>query len=196
MPFGLKNTWPCSNTRWKLSFQFSNFSLNPGYERCHHLLLILLRKPGLLTDCIGTTVRACFSLILREFISSKACITFLNQFVQPGRPFVTTKTPNALHSLHQAMNLAELRLFEDRCDVFRWFIQNFKCISAALNKKMGNNQPFHFKMLDRTKIILFERVKHQFLSPRIMALPTPNRRYILDTGACDNQVERMILTEL
>lgn len=88
----------------------------------------------------------------------KKCLFFtgtiysLGHIIRPGMIDVGTYSIESIEALPTATNMTELRSFLGLCNVFRHFVPRFAHVTASLNKKLRNDQPFKFGELKQDEV--------------------------------------------
>ena len=88
---------------------------------------------------------------------------------------------NSIRLWPQPRNLTEVRSFLGLCSYYRRFIQNFSSIAKCLHRLTEKNAPFTWS----EECDAFRDLKVKLTRAPILAYPTPDGLYILDTDACD-----------
>ncbi|CAN8073109.1 unnamed protein product [Agarophyton chilense] len=186
MPFGLKNAPATfqrvmdiilSRVKWKFALvyldDFIIFSGTVKEHFCH------VKKVLTIPQDAGVT------LTLRKCAFFQASLDYLDQVVFPGKLKVATLTTNAILQAKPPRTHKELRSFVGLCNVYQRFVQVFSKISAPLNAMLKKGTPSEFEALTDYQYEAFQTVKDQLLNPPILALPKPNRPFVLETDASD-----------
>jgi RNase H-like domain found in reverse transcriptase len=77
-------------------------------------------------------------------------------------------------------NLAEVRSFLGITSYYRRFIASYSAIAKSLHKLTEKRQPF---IWEADQEVAFQTLKERLVTSPILASPTDNREYVLDTDA-------------
>lgn len=110
-------------------------------------------------------------------------IDYLCHFMRPGRLELPENTINVVKKLKHPTTQTELCSFLGLCNMYRRFVHNFPCLAAPLNKKLKQDQPKYFGLLNEKDIAAVALVKEASTGSPVLALPGSNEQYTLDTGA-------------
>ncbi|CAN8075918.1 unnamed protein product [Agarophyton chilense] len=135
------------------------------------------------------------TLKLRKCAFFQASVDYLGHVVLSGKLKVATRTTNAILQAKPPRTHMELRSFVGLCNVYRRFFQGFAKISAPLNAMLKKGTPSEFEALTDDQYEAFHTLKDKLLNPPMLALPKPNRSFVLDTDASDVQVGCALLQE-
>ncbi|CAN8076107.1 unnamed protein product [Agarophyton chilense] len=81
------------------------------------------------------------------------------------------------------------------CNAYRRFVQGFAKVSAPLTAMLKKGTPSECEALTDDQYESFQTLKDKILNPPILALPKPNRPFVLDTDDCDVQLGCALLQE-
>lgn len=119
----------------------------------------------------------------------------MGQVISPGSIEVAPKAADAIKKLKDPKNITELQSFLGICNVFRHFFPNFSRIYAPLNMKVRKEQPTNFNVLSPEQKKELFTMKERLVKTPLLALPKSNRKFTVDTEACDRQVGYVLLHE-
>ena len=196
MPFGLRNApatfqraldMILSGVRWQTCLVYLDdvivFSRNVQEHLSHvNEILTLLRNAG-----VTLKLKKC------DFFRNK--VNYLGYVITPGKLSVATKNTEAFAKAKFPTNITQLRSFLGAANVYRRFVKDFSKIAkplSAMTQKDANPQ-----WDDPTEMQLdaFETLKRKLVSPPVLALPMPNRPFLIDTDASAYQLGAALLQQ-
>lgn len=118
----------------------------------------------------------------------------LGHTIRPEKLAENNRNCESISKYLLSTNQTEVQLFVEMCDVYRRFVCRFSQAAASLNVRTGKNQPVEFG-LNVVELDTFQKLKEPLMSSSILVLPRHGQWYILNTDACDYQIERALLQQ-
>ena len=109
-------------------------------------------------------------------------VEFLGHIVSAGGIAMQPDKVEAVRTWPKCENVTEVRAFLGTCGYYRRFIRDFAQIAAPLYELLKKDRTFEWT---DTCQAAFETLKNRLMSEPILALPTDDGQYVLDTDASD-----------
>lgn len=122
-------------------------------------------------------------------------VEHLGHEITPGRLAVVDAHTRALRDAAFPVTRTQVRSFVGMANLFRRFAPNFARIAKPLTDLQGSLAPALVPPPTAPQLASFEALKVALTSPPVLALPKPDRKYVLDVDACDYQVGASLLQE-
>lgn len=102
-------------------------------------------------------------------------------------------TTIVIQELRYATTETELHCFLGPCSAYRRFVPWFSKLEAPLHKKLRKEEPRKFQTVTEAKLQYVYALKSALTNPLILALPSANGQYTIDTNASDARVGCVLL---
>lgn len=102
-------------------------------------------------------------------------------------------TTDAVVNLEQSTTKTKLRSLLKMCILFRKFVPNVSCFDAVLNKKLRKDQLKKVSFLNQNNSFMVASFTWALRSPPVLSLTRSFGLYIVDSDACDKQMECVLL---
>ena len=109
-------------------------------------------------------------------------VSFIGHVISEAGIAMQTEKIQAVRDWHVCRNLTELRAFMGTCGYYRRFVKDFSSIAAPLYGLMKKGVRFEWNTECQQA---FAELKKRLTTEPVLALPTDNGMYILDTDASD-----------
>ena len=109
-------------------------------------------------------------------------VQFLGHVVSEDGIGTDSKKTRAVAEWPEPVCVKDVRSFLGLASYYRRFVQNYATIAAPITKLMRKNQPFQWTQEAQTA---FDALKGALTSAPILAMPTDNDDFVLDTDASD-----------
>ena len=107
---------------------------------------------------------------------------FLGRWISAGGVTLTDHSLDTIRQWKVPSSVNEVQAFLGLANYHRAFIPHFSDLTAPLNALIGAGKDFHWKSKEQQA---FEKLKTALLSPAVLAIPTRDGDFILDTDASD-----------
>jgi len=196
MPFGLTNAPTTfqraldvilSGLKWQMCLVYLDdvivFSKTADdHVRSLDIILSRLRQAGVklhLENC---------SFFKRE-------VEYLGHLVCPGKLKVHNKNTEALKQAVFPKTKTQMKSFLGACNVYRRFVKDFAKRARPLNELTRNEVDPYLPPPTDVQLAAFEDLKGALVSPPILPIPRPNRRFVVDVDACADQLGCALMQE-
>jgi len=112
-------------------------------------------------------------------------VSFLGHVVSDAGIGTDPEKTRAVAEWPRPTRLRDVRAFLGLASYYRRFVQNFSMISAPLHQLARKNQPFHW---DDEHQRSFDELKARLTTSPILAMPTDNDPFVLDTDASGHAI--------
>lgn len=196
MPFGLTNAPATfqraldvilSGLKWQMCLVYLDdvivFS-KTAEDHVHHLDTILtrLRKAGV-------------TLNLKKRSFFKREVEYLGHLVCPGQLKVHNKNTEALRQAVFPKTKTQMKSFLGACNVYRRFVKDFAKRARPLTELTKNEVGPQLPPPTDVQVAAFDDLKAALVSPPVLAIPHPTRRFVVDVDACTDQLGCALLQE-
>ena len=198
MPFGLRNAPATfqraleillSGVRWRSCLVYIDdviiFSQD-GPSHLKHLdeVLTLLEEGGV-------------KLKLKKCDFFKTSVEYLGHLISPGTLSVPpeSKASAAVCEATFPQDVTQMKSFLGACNVYRRFIKDFAKIAVPLNSMVTKDASPDWTNPEPDQEQAFETLKAKLASPPILALPQPNREYMIDCDASSYAIGVVLLQQ-
>ena len=198
MPFGLRNAPATfqraldiilSGVRWKTCLVYIDdvviFSKTQEehFEHVNHVLS-LLKEAG-----VKLKLKKCFFFHKR--------VEYLGHVITPGRLSVANnaKATCAVREATFPQSITQLRSFLGACNVYRRFVKDYSKIATPLSDMLRKDASNDWHEPTEGQSRAFEELKARLTSPPILALPKPDRPFMIDTDASAYAIGAVLLQQ-
>ena len=122
-------------------------------------------------------------------------VEYLGHVISPGRLHVHNKNTAALRDARFPTTKTQLKSFLGMCNVYRRFVQDFTRRARPLNELTKADVDAKLPSPSAEAEASFEDLRNALLSPPILALPKRDRRFVVDSDACADQLGCALLQE-
>jgi hypothetical protein len=122
-------------------------------------------------------------------------VSYLGNFIRPGKLEVAVINTEALKGAKPPTNQTQLRSFLGLCNVYRRFIPGFSKIAGPLNALLRKGESPNLGMLNEEQLQSFNSSREKLLHPPVLALPKRDGRFILDNDASGDQIGGCLFQE-
>jgi len=196
MPFGLTNAPTTfqralevilSGLKWQMCLVYLDdvivFSKTADdHVRSLDIILSRLRQAGV-------------KLHLEKCSFFKREVEYLGHLVCPGKLKVHNKNTEALKQAVFPKTKTQMKSFLGACNVYRRFVKNFAKRARPLNELTRNEVDPNLPPPTDVQLAAFEDLKGALVSPPILPIPHPNRRFVVDVDACADQLGCALMQE-
>lgn len=196
MPFGLTNAPATfqraldiilSGLKWQICLVYLDdvivFSKS-AEEHVRHLDVVLtrLRKAGV-------------TLNLEKCAFFKKEVEYLGHLVCPGQLKVHNKNTEALKRATFPKTKTHMKSFLGACNVYRRFVKDFAKRARPLTELTKNDVGPDLPEPTAEQLAAFEDLKQALVTPPVLTIPHPTRRFVVDVDACADQLGCALLQE-
>lgn len=196
MPFGLTNAPATfqraldiilSGLKWQMCLVYLDdvivFS-KTAEDHVRHLDLVLtrLRKAGV-------------TLNLEKCAFFKREVEYLGHIICPGQLKVHNKNTDALREASFPKTKTQMKSFLGACNVYRRFVKDFAKRARPLTELTKNDVGPELPQPTDAQRASFEDLKGALVSPPVLTIPHPTRRFVVDVDACADQLGCALLQE-
>lgn len=129
----------------------------------------------------------------KRYLFSIGTIDYLRHVIRSQILEETSHMTNAICGLQHPTNLTELCSFLGLCNIFLLFVPNLARMAVLLNAKLQKDKPKIFGPFNNEELKPKNLLKESLKAPPILTLTSFTGHIILDTDACDVQVESVLL---
>lgn len=122
-------------------------------------------------------------------------VEYFGHMVCPGQLKVHNKNTEALKQAVFPKTKTQMKSFLGACNVYRRFVQDFTKRAKSLNELTKCDVPPDLPDAREDQLAAFEDLKQALVSPPILTIPHPNRKFVVDVDACADQVGSALLQE-
>ena len=133
-------------------------------------------------EILTTLAEANITLKISKCRFFSETVEYLGHLIKPGKLEIDSANTKSLRDAQPPTNKSQIRSFLGLCNVYRRFIKNFAVLAFPLNQLLRKNTPDSFE-LNEEQMKSFHKFIDIICSPPVLALPTRNLPYILDTDA-------------
>jgi transposase InsO family protein len=132
------------------------------------------------------------SLKLKKCRFFRRRVDYLGHVIQPGQLGMAAKKMSAVDTWALPRTKRELKSFVAFCSVYRKFVPNFAQIAAPLNKLLKKDAEEVIALTEEVRKAVF-LLKEKLTSPPLLALPTRDSSFILETDASNVAIGAALL---
>lgn len=132
-----------------------------------------------------------FKLKKSSFLMDTA--DYLGLIIRRRRLKIAAHTTDAIQNIKRPCNTTKLRFFLELCNVFRRNGPSFDRIAAPLDHKFQKDHPKLFGPLIKEEHAVMNTLQKKLVSFLILALLYAGGHFLLDTEACNAQVQQHII---
>jgi len=154
-------------------------------EHIQHVdyILTLLKKSGV-------------TLKLKKSEFFQRSVDYLGHTIRPGKLEVTQSGTSALAEAKYPTTQTQLRSYLGSCNVYRRFVKGYSTIAAPLTDLLCKGMPETLRTPPTSEeVTAFETLRKALLNPPVLRLPMPDKPYVLDVDASENQLGCTLLQE-
>jgi hypothetical protein len=141
-----------------------------------------------LDQVLGLLRKANVTLKLRKCRFAAREVDYLGHTIKPGRLQMQDAKVAALKGVRRPTTKTELRSFLGLANVYRRFVSGFARIAKPLTDLTKDEVPPLLPSWTAEQVGAFEELKRVLARPPVLALPSYDREFVLDTDASGHQV--------
>lgn len=198
MPFGLRNAPATfqraldvilSEVKWRFCLVYIDDIIVFSNDNETHLdqldhVMTLLEEAG-----VKLKLKKCFFF--------RGSVEYLGHVISPGA-LSTSPDARAIQGVAEATfpeDIKQMRSFLGACNVYRRFIKGFAAISSPLTSMLKKDAKSDWHNPTSEQAAAFDTLKSCLVSPPILALPIPQRPYMIDCDASATAVGVVLLQQ-